>query len=195
MKLELKRALLLGTIAGGLFYCAGLMAQSSMPSSRIVDTIDEHQLVTLTGSTHPLANAANDRGPAPQAMQLERMHLVLKRSASQESELRDLIGEMHNAGSANYHKWLTADEFGKRFGPSDEDLASVSSWLVGHGFSVTKISAGKQTIEFSGNVAQMSAAFHTQIHKYEVNGESHYAAANDPRFPRRWRRWWADSSR
>jgi hypothetical protein len=159
------------------------MAQSSNVASRIVDPIDESQLVTLTGHMHPLANGANDRGPAPDEMQLDRMHLALKRGASQESALRRLIGEMHTPGTANYHKWLTPDEFGKRFGPSDEDLSTVKSWLQGHGFSVAKVNAGKQTIEFSGNVAQMRAAFHSQIHKYEVNGESHYANASDPRIP------------
>jgi hypothetical protein len=176
-------SLLFGAVTSGLFFCAGLMAQSSTMASRIVDPVDESRQVTLRGYTHPLANAANDRGSAPANMQLERMHLVLKRSDSQESALRLLIGEMHTPGAANYHKWLTPDEFGRRFGPSDQDVATVKSWLEGHGFSVTKVNPGKQTIEFSGNVAQMRTAFQTQIHRYEVNGESHYANASDPRIP------------
>jgi hypothetical protein len=64
------------------------MAQSSAVATRTVNPIDEKQLVTLKGSMHPLANAANDRGAAPDGMRLERMHLVLKRSDSQESALR-----------------------------------------------------------------------------------------------------------
>jgi hypothetical protein len=184
MVLDLKRVfLLLGMIACGLFCCAGLTAQSYLPATRIVEPIDESRLVPLTGQTHPLANAANDRGAAPDAMPLERMHLVLKRSPSQEAALRQLISEMHSPGSASYHKWLTAEDFGMRFGPSDQDIATVTSWLQGHGFSVSKVNAGKQTIEFSGNVAQMRSAFHTQIHNYQVNGESHYAAAGNPSIP------------
>ena len=168
---------------GGLYFCAGSIAQTAGIASRIVDRIDESQLVTLKGYTHPSANVTNDRGPAADSMQLERMHLVLKRSESQEAALRQLMGEMHTAGAGNYHRWLTPDEFGKRFGPREEDIATVKSWLEGHGFSVAKVNGGKQTLEFSGNVAEMRAAFHTQIHKYEVNGESHYAAGNDPRIP------------
>ena len=175
--------LLSGLMASGLFFCVGLMAQSPTVASRIAGPVDESRLVTLKGYVHPLANAANDRGAAPDAMQLERMHLALKRSASQETALRQLIGQMHTPGAANYHKWLAPDEFGRRFGPADQDLATVESWLEGHGFSVAKVNAGKQTIEFSGNVAQMRSAFHTQIHKYLVNGESHYANATDPRIP------------
>jgi subtilase family serine protease len=159
------------------------MAQNSAPAARIVNPIDESQLITLKGTMHPLANAMNDRGAAPDSTQLNRMHLVLMRSASQETALRQLMGELHTPGTANYHKWLTPDEFGKQFGPSDEDIATVEAWLTGHGFSVTKVNPGKQTIEFSGNVGQFRSAFHAQIHQYEVNGQTHYANANDPQIP------------
>jgi trimeric autotransporter adhesin len=156
---------------------------ASSATPRIVDKIDESHLVPIKGTVHPLANPRNDRGAAPESMQLDRMHLVLNRSASQETSLRQLINDMHTPGTASYHKWLTPDQFGKQFGPSDQDITAVETWLTGHGFSVTKVNPGRQTIEFSGNVAQMRSAFHTQIHKYEVNGESHYANAGDPQIP------------
>jgi len=162
---------------------SALMAQELAPAARIVDPIDESRLVTLKGTVHPLANAANDRGAAPESMPLERMHLILKHSDGQESALRQLIGDLHTPGSASYHKWLTPDEFGKQFGPSDQDIAAVQAWLGGHGFNVVKVNPGKQTIEFSGNVAQLRKAFHTQIHKYQVNGETHYANAGEPQIP------------
>ena len=159
------------------------ISQQPAPATRIVDPIDESRLVTLGGSVHPLATAANDRGAVSDNMPLERMHLVLKRSASQESALRQLIGEMHTPGSASYHKWLTPDDFGKQFGPADQDIAAVQAWLGGHGFNVVKVNPGKQTIEFSGNASQLSDAFHAQIHQYQVNGETHYANATDPQIP------------
>ena len=107
----------------------------------------------------------------------------LKRSDSPGSGPRQLINEMHTPGSANYHKWLTPDQFGAQFGPSDQDIATVQTWLTGHGFSVRKVNPGKQTIEISGNVAQLRSAFHTQIHKYAVNGETRFANADDPQIP------------
>ena len=71
----------------------------------------------------------------------------------------------------------------QQFGPSDEDIATVESWLQSHGFAVKQVNPGKQTIEFSGNVAQLRNAFHTQIHRYLVNGETHYSNAADPQIP------------
>jgi subtilase family serine protease len=177
------RSLPLCVLSVALLFSTALAAQNAAPAVRVVNPIDESQRVTLKGTVHPLANALNDRGAAPDSLQLDRMHLVLKRSASQEAALQQFISEMHTPGSANYHKWLTPAQFGAQFGPSDQDLATVQTWLTGHGFNVTKVNPGGQSIEISGNVAQLRSAFHTQIHKYVVNGESHFANANDPQIP------------
>ncbi len=177
------RTLPLCVLASALFASTALSAQNAVPAARVVNPIDEGQLVTLKGTVHPLANARNDRGFAPDSLQLNRMHLVLKRSASQEATLKQLVSEMQTPGNPNYHKWLTPGQFGAQFGPSDQDIATVTTWLTGHGFNVTKVNPGKQTIEVSGNVAQLRSAFHTQIHKYAVNGESHFANSTDPQIP------------
>ena len=178
------RSLSLCAVAGLLLCSTAVSAQVvAAPSVRIVNPIDESQLVTLSGTVHPLANAKNDRGAAPDDMQLNRLDLVLKRSASQESALRQLIQEQNLPGSPYYHKWLTPAQFGAQFGPSDQDIATVESWLGSHGFSVLKVDPGKQTLELSGNVGQLRSAFHTQIHQYMVNGQTHYANANNPEIP------------
>ena len=161
---------------------AGTMAQSGV-QPRITQAVDEQQLVRLAGTMHPLARAQYDRGAAPDSMSLQRLHLVLKRSPAQETALRQLIRDMHTPGSASYHKWLTPEQFGEQFGPADQDIAAVASWLGSHGLQVGKVQPGKQVIEFSGNVAQLRDAFHTQIHKYVVHGETHTANANDPQIP------------
>jgi len=159
------------------------MAQNGAPAVRIVNAIDEKQLVTLNGTVHPLANAKNDRGAAPDSTPLNRIHLLLKRSATQQATLDQMIGQLHTPGNPNYHKWLTPDQFGKQFGVSDQDIATVETWLTGHGFNVIGVKPGKQVIEFSGNVGQFRSTFHTQIHQYSVNGESHFSNATNPQIP------------
>jgi trimeric autotransporter adhesin len=174
----------LSALAGALLCAPALVAQQAVtPAVRIVSAIDEGKQITLQRTVHPLANAQNDRGAVPDNMQLQRMHLVLKRSPDQEKALRQFIADANAANSPSYHKWLTPDEFGKKFGPSDQDIAAVENWLQGHGFSITKVNPGKQTIEISGTVAQLRSAFHTQIHKYEVNGETRFANTSDPSVP------------
>ena len=139
--------------------------------NRITESIDDNARVALKGTVNPRATAANDLGEVPESLPLERIHMVLKRSDSQEKALHQLIQEMHTPGTANYHKWLTPEEFGSQFGPSDQDIATVESWLQSHGFAVNKVLPGRQTIEFTGSAGQFREAFHSSIHKYQVNGK------------------------
>jgi hypothetical protein len=114
---------------------------------------------------------------------MERMLLVLKRSAEQESALGKLLDEQLDQTSPNFHKWLTPDEFGQKFGPSSEDIRSVTSWLESHGFRVARVSKGRTVIEFSGSASEVQEGFHTSIHRYLVDGDEHWADAADPQIP------------
>src|SRR5271156_4085153 len=173
------------TILPALVLLVSLGAVRSAPAqeSRVTQPVNEHALVTLRGTVHPLANPANDRGAASPDMQLERLQLVLKRSPQQEAGLQQLLRDMHTPGTANFHKWLTPEQFGQQFGPSDQDVQGIEDWLQTKGFQILKVNPGKQTLEVAGTVGALQQAFHTSIHKYEVNGQQHYANAVNPEIP------------
>jgi hypothetical protein len=158
-------------------------SQAAIVPSRITQAIDEARLTVLKGNTHPLARTEFDRGAAAPGMTLHRMLLSLKRSPDQESALQQLLVDLQDKSSPNYHQWLTPEQFGRQFGPSDQDMQAVTSWLEARGFQVTNVTKGRTVIEFSGTVSQVSAAFHTQMHKYSVQGEEHWANAGDPQIP------------
>ena len=151
--------------------------------SRITGAIDNTRLVVLSHSVHPLARPEFDQGPAPVDLPFDRMLLVLKRNEQQESALKQLLDQQQDKSSPNYHKWLTPDEFGRRFGPSDHDVQAVTLWLEAQGFQVAGATHGRTGIEFSGTAGQVQNAFHAAIHKFVVNGEEHWANANDPEIP------------
>ena len=48
---------------------------------------------------------------------------------------------------------------------------------------MASVGKGKTVIEFSGNAGQVRNAFHTEIHKFVVNGEEHFANVSDPAIP------------
>lgn len=155
----------------------------SLVTNRLTQPVDENSRVTLRGTVSPLANAANDRGAAPDSMPLDHIQVVLKRSSAQEAALKQLIRQQNTPGSPNYHKWLTPAQFGAQFGPSDQDIATLQAWFQSQGFNIQKVAPGKQMMVISGNAAQFRNAFHTSIHKYLVNGEIHYANAANPQVP------------
>lgn len=151
-------------------------------SPLITQPVDESQLTVLKGNTHLLARPIYDMGKAPADLPMKRMLLVLKRSPEQEFVLRKLLDDQQDKASPNHHKWLTPEQFGKQFGPTDSDMQTITSWLQAHGFQVGS-TKGRTVLEFSGNAGQVQEALHTTIHKYIVKGEEHWANANDPSIP------------
>jgi hypothetical protein len=158
-------------------------AQGTAVPPRVTDRVDVTRLATLSGNTHPLARAQYDQGAAPADLPMNRIMLVLKRSADQEAALQDLLVQQQVTSSVTFHKWLTPDQFGQQFGLADADIQAVTSWLASFGFQSIKVSKGRNVIEFSGTAAQVEAGLHTSIHKYFVNGENHWANSSDPQIP------------
>jgi len=157
--------------------------QPSRVPSRVTALVDDTRTVQRKGNVHPLARPEFDRGAVADSQPMTRMLLLLERSEQQERDLQQLIDEQQTKGSANYHTWLTPQQFGKQFGPSDADIQAVTDWLTGQGFAVTKVAAGRTAIEFSGTVAQVRNAFHTEMHKFSVNGEERVANMGEPSIP------------
>ena len=150
---------------------------------RVVGRVDDSFLVTLKGNTHPMARSKYDQGLLEPSKLLERIVLTLKRSPEQEQALADFNERQYTPGSPDFHHWLEPEEFGKLYGPSDNDITAVSSWLENHGFRVERVSKGRVTLEFTGTVEQVQSTFHVEMHKYLVNGEQHIANDRDPRIP------------
>jgi subtilase family serine protease len=164
------------------------LAQSAPVPSRITQAVNESNLTVLKGNTYYLASAEYDRGAAPASLPMNRMLLVLQRSPNQEAALEQLLDQQQDHSSPNYHQWLTPQQFGQQFGPSDQDIQTITAWLQSHGFQVAPISNGRTVIEFSGTASQVQEAFHTSIHKYSVPTaagaiEDHWANSTDPSIP------------
>jgi pro-kumamolisin-like protein/Big-like domain-containing protein len=150
---------------------------------RVNAPVDDTIRTTLTGNTHPLARPEFDRGAAPPNLPMSRMLLVLKRGAEQETVLQQLMDQQHDKSSPNYHRWLTPDQLGQQFGPADQDIQAVTSWLQSHGFQVGRVGRGRTAIEFSGTAVQVRDAFRTEIHSYLVGGAQHWANNSEPQIP------------
>jgi hypothetical protein len=162
---------------------AARRAGSPTADPRIVDAVDETKLVTLAGRTHPLAAPKYDQGTVSDSFPMEYMFLQLRRSPEQEGALQQTIRELQDPHSGKYHQWLTAEEMGTKFGPAQQDVETVSQWLSAHGLQVNTVFKNGMTIDVSGTAGQVRDTFHTEIHKYLVNGKQHIANASDPQVP------------
>jgi hypothetical protein len=166
-----------------LMALAPIGANAQQAQARVVQRVDNSVLTTVRGGTPPLVGLSQDIGRVADSTPASRMLLVLKRSDDQETQLQQTLVDLHNPSSPQYHKWLTPDSFGSRFGPTTADIQAVTTWLARQGFAVRKIARGRTTIEFSGTAGQVRGAFHTEIHTYTRNGVTFHSNNQDPQIP------------
>jgi len=161
--------------AAVLILAIGSPGTSQMASKdRILRPVDSSQLSVLIGTAHPLARPEFDQGRISSAQPITGA-MVFRLSAAQQSDLDRLLTDQQNSSSPHYHQWLTPEQYAARFGMSQNDLAKVSVWLRSRGLTVTGTSRGRTEIYFSGSAAQVEDTFATEIHKYVVKGEEHFA--------------------
>jgi subtilase family serine protease len=158
------------------------LAQTQV-APRIVEVVDNTRRIRLPGNVHRLASAEFDRGIAADEQPMNRVLLLLKRGEEQEAALQDFLERQQDKASPSYHQWLTPEEYGRRYGPADADMQTITQWLVEQGFQVNQIYSGRTIIEFSGTAGQLRGTFGTAIHNYEVGGKMYVANANDPQIP------------
>jgi hypothetical protein len=149
----------------------------------VTQPIDDAKVVALQGSVHPLAQPGYDRGAIPDSSPTGRILLMLNRTPEREDALQQFLQAAHTRGSSAYHKWLSPDQFGEQYGTAESDMQTVAGWLASHGFRVAKTSRSREFVEFSGTASAVRGAFHTEIHQYDINGETHFANASEIKIP------------
>jgi subtilase family serine protease len=148
-----------------------------------ITAINGNSRATLHGSVSGHVKLSTDLGPAPQGTKLESLSLRFSLTPAQQADLTQLLAAQQNPSSQSYHQWLTPEQYGARFGLSSADLAKVSAWLAGQGFTITGTARSSTFITFSGTVAQAQQAFGTSIHSLSLNGEQHISNVTDAVLP------------
>ncbi len=143
----------------------------------------DQRTVVLPGNLNPRANVRDDRGLMEDTHRITAMTMVLKQSPAQQVAFVQLLQDQQTPGSPDYHNWITPEQYADRFGLSVSDFAGVSSWLKAQGFSVDYQARGRNWILFSGTARQVSAAFHTSMHYFQVDGQLHFSAIGEPSIP------------
>ena len=172
-------------LLGHVIVAAALLFPASLPAAqnRVVQALDASESRAVAGNVHRFARPEFDQGRAAGEMMLHRMALIFKASAAQQADLDALLLEQQNPVSPFYHQWLTPEQFADRFAVSESDIAKVADWLQAHGFAVDEIARSRTYVAFSGTAAQVQSVFGTEIHRFQVNGEAHYANVSDPSLP------------
>ena len=137
------------------------------------------QTVQLQGTISPEVLKLPTFGEAPSSQTLPLQIWLRPRN---EARLHALLAQQQNPKSAQYHRWLTPEEYANGFGPSEEQFNKVSEWLTNAGFQVTGGSPAAGFIGVQGNILTISQAFNTRIQKLSADGAK-FGNLRDPELP------------
>jgi len=169
---------------GLLILLTGASLLSAAVPARLHRGIDSTQTFVLTGHTRTLPRSAQDAGPVDASLVMPQLEIHFGMTAAQTADLHQLLALQQDRNSIWYHRWLTPEEFGARFGVNEHDLNQVKAWLEGTGFSNVQIARSQTFLRMSGTAAQVESTFGLSIHQYRQGGKQFYANQSDPVLPR-----------
>jgi uncharacterized protein (TIGR03437 family) len=161
------------------FLTAALSAQPRLIKGPIQDT---HR-ARMTGQVHPMAIAGNDLGPLDASVTLQSITLVLSQTPEQQADLDRLLSAQQDPSSADYHRWLSPEQYADRFGASPDDIAKIRAWLEQHNLHVTTVGRTRTSVAFTGTAGDVERALEISFHRYSVDGRNHFANTAEPSLP------------
>lgn len=97
----------------------------------------------------------------------DHLKLAIGLPLRNQEELRNLLQELYDPASTNYHRYLTPEEFTARFGPTEADYQSVVQFAEQNGFKVTATHPNRVVLDVDAAVTDVERTFHLQMHTYQ----------------------------
>ncbi|NYF79282.1 protease pro-enzyme activation domain-containing protein [Granulicella arctica] len=164
-----RRLLSTFVLFGAVFSAA---AQSSQPAqSPQADRIAAHPnlrpTTRLAGHLPAWANSANDAGVVPDNTSL-RLTFVLARSPERQAAFTQLLADQQNPASSSYHHWLTPQQIGTLYGPTQHDLDALTVWLTSQGLTVTAIAPSRVFVTVEAPASTVANALSITFHYFNL---------------------------
>jgi subtilase family serine protease len=112
----------------------------------------------------------------------QRLSLAISLPLRNEAELDELLQEIYDPQSPNYHRYLSVQEFSSRFGPAESDYAAVLNFAHANGLEVIDTAANRMVLDVEGPAANIESAFHVtmNIYQHPTEGRTFYAPDREP---------------
>jgi subtilase family serine protease len=96
------------------------------------------------------------------------------------AELEKFVKAVSDPRSEGYGKYLSVQEFRRRYAATDKDLAGVADWLAGSGLRVTTVPANRRYVRATGRAAAAERAFGVDLRKSAEHGRVPATAVTVP---------------
>ncbi len=171
MKIEisphLARQPLLGAIIASA--CALLLLFSSTPARAAEPRVLHNRVHAAVAKLTPLG-----RLPAT-----NRLNLVIGVSVRNQAQLDNLVKGIYDPASANFHRYLTHEQFTAQFGPIQADYQAVTNFARSNNLQVIRTYDDRSMVDVAAAVSDIEKAFHVTLRTYQHPTENRQFYAPD----------------
>lgn len=151
-----------------------LLAGGAVDSSRAAVA----GMATLSGHASIVAQLQ----PLGQLPAETNLNLAIGLPLRNREALTNLLQQIYDPASTNYHRYLTTAEFAAQFGPSAQDYQAVINFAQQNGLTVAGTHPNRVLVDVTGTAANIQQAFHVTLRTYydAAAARSFFAPDVDP---------------
>ena len=110
------------------------------------------------------------------------LNLTISLQVQNENGLDDLLQQIYDPLSPNYHHYLTPKQFYQQFGPGNQAYQAAINFAKTAGLAVTGVYSNQMILDVRGRASDIQKAFNVNLYLYHHPAESRdfYAPDRDP---------------
>ncbi len=109
----------------------------------------------------------------------QRLDLVIGLPLRNPQALTNLIQQLYDPTSPQFHHYLTPSQFTEQFGPSSDDYQAVIDFVKANGLVVSGTHSNRTLVDINASVADIERVFHVTMQTYKHPTESRTFFAPD----------------
>ena len=133
----------------------------------------------LTGHVPAIVSHLQAKGLLPAT---NHLYLAIGLPLRNQEALTNLLQQIYDPASPNYHHYLTPEQFTAQFGPTEEDYQKVINFAKASGLTVAATHPNRMLLDVGGNATVVQQAFGVTLRVYHHPTENRdfYAPDTDP---------------
>jgi pseudomonalisin len=151
--------------------------------NRVAQGADLGPRTLLTGHVPRWARAENLTATPVDPTQPLRLTIVMSRAPAVQDAFEQLLAEQQDPTSPHYHQWLTPQQLGSLYGPTQTDVDAVTSWAASQSLHLQSVAPNHLFLEFTGTVGETAGAFRTSFGYFTLNGTARLSVESEPMVP------------
>ena len=112
----------------------------------------------------------------------QRLKIAIQLPLRNQAELTQLLHDLYDPKSPNFHKYISVSTFTQRYGPTADDYKKVVAWAKAKGLIITATPANRRLVAVEGSVDVVNRAFQVRVNNYRhpTEGRTFYSPDREP---------------